>query len=116
MDRSRLHEPAVRTKIIDPWVAKLIEEYEAERVTAALALVPARTETQWFRQFRNYPVCFVEGKLTFVGNDNTAPFPSAVVYLGKDLDTFYRTFAPIGDIWQRIKTQDTEPARKAKTA
>jgi DNA N-6-adenine-methyltransferase (Dam) len=89
---------------IDEWVAKLCAEHEPPgRVVEAIALVPARPDTQWFKRLRDYPCCFVEGRLTFVGNDDPAPFPSALFYFGEDLGKFYHYFLEIGDIWQRIE-------------
>lgn len=88
---------------IDRWVTKLCDEHEAGRVTEAIALVPSRTDTQWFAKLRDYVCCFVTGRLTFLGNDDPAPFPSAVFYLGDDYGKFYAHFAGLGDIWQRVE-------------
>jgi len=88
---------------IEAWVRKLCAEHEARRVTEAIALVPSRTDTQWWIELRDYPVCFIEGRLTFIGNDAPAPFPSAVFYLGNHIDHFFYGFADLGDIWQRIE-------------
>lgn len=88
---------------IGAWVEKLELEHRNGEVTAAIALVPARTDTQWFRRLRDYPVCFVTGRLTFVGNSDPAPFPSAIFYLGDDIGAFYDAFSGMGDIWQRIE-------------
>lgn len=86
---------------IGPWVEKLVSEHTSGRVTQAIALVPARVDTDWFRRFRDYAVCFVSHRLNFSDHDNSAPFPSALVYLGGDIDTFYDAFAGVGDIWVR---------------
>lgn len=85
---------------IEAWVEKLVSSHEAGLVARAIALVPARTDTQWFRRLRDYPVCFVEGRLTFLGNDDPAPFPSAIFYLGDAIDEFYYAFHQLGDIYQ----------------
>ena len=85
------------------WVSKLCESYSTGDVTEALALVPGRIDTQWWRMLRDFPACFVTGRLTFGGNDDPAPFPSAVFYLGNDIEMFYATFSHLGDIWQRIE-------------
>ncbi len=85
---------------IGDWIQHLCEEYEAGRLTAAIALVPARTDTAWFRRMKQYPRCFVWGRLRFSGHDNSAPFPSMVVYLGSDLAAFRQVFGDIGDIYQ----------------
>lgn len=91
---------------IGDWVEKLCSEYEAKRANEAIALVPSRTDTQWWARLRDYPVCFVRGRLTFVGSENPAPFPSAVFYLGRDLDEFYHTFGCLGDIYGRLTLSD----------
>jgi hypothetical protein len=89
---------------IDAWVSKLCAEHiPPGGVTAAIALVPARTDTQWFQKLRDYCCCFITGRLTFGGNKDPAPFPSAVFYLGEDIGSFYHHFAPFGDIWQRLE-------------
>jgi hypothetical protein len=86
---------------IGAWIEKLCWEYTRGSTTQAIALVPARTDTRWWSLLRNYPVCFVRGRLTFGGNSNSAPFPSAVFYLGEDLPRFYHTFGSLGDCWLR---------------
>jgi hypothetical protein len=43
---------------IEPWVSKLVSEHACGNVAEAVALVPARVDTEWFRQFRDFPVCF----------------------------------------------------------
>lgn len=88
---------------IGDWIAKLVEAHTAGDVPQAIALIPARIDTKWWQAIRNYPVCFVTGRLTFKGNDSGAPFPSAVVYLGNQVRQFVREFAHIGDTWSRIQ-------------
>ena len=88
---------------IDDWVEKLCNEYEKGGVDEAIALVPARTDTKWWYRFRDYPICFVYGRLKFGSAENSAPFPSALVYLGSEIDRFYYAFYDIGDIWQKIE-------------
>ncbi len=88
---------------IGDWITKLVEAHTAGDVPQAIALIPARIDTKWWQLIRDYPVCFVTGRLTFKGNDSGAPFPSAIVYLGQRVDQFVKEFAPIGDIWRRIQ-------------
>ena len=48
--------------LIGPWIAKLREELWAGRVSEAIALVPARTDTEWWERLTDEPsptVCFV---------------------------------------------------------
>lgn len=84
------------------WVEKLASAYEAGDVSAAIALVPSRTDTRWFRRLAVYPRCFIWGRLRFSGQPNSAPFPSMVVYLGGEVDRFVRVFSTVGDIYGRL--------------
>jgi hypothetical protein len=86
---------------IDTWVAKLVTEYRAGHTTAAVALLPARPDTQWFRRLRPFDVCFIWGRLKFNGCDNSAPFPSMLVYLGTNQRRFEQAFKNMGDFWWR---------------
>lgn len=84
---------------IGEWVNKLCDEYESGWVAEAITLLPARTDTQWMRRMAKYPRCFVWGRLKFSGSDNSATFPSVVIYLGNRLEVFHEAFRNIGDIY-----------------
>jgi hypothetical protein len=86
---------------IGEWVGKLVDSYVSGEVPEAVALVPARVDTDWFRLLRDCAVCFVDGRLHFSGHENAAPFPSAVVYLGADVAKFHAAFGDLGDVWVR---------------
>lgn len=86
---------------IGAWVEKLAAEYRAARTKEAVALVPARVDTDWFRTFRDFAVCFIDGRLKFSGHSNSAPFPSCVIYLGKNIARFQEAFSDMGDVWMR---------------
>lgn len=88
------------------WVERLVAEWREGRVTAAVALVPARTDTQWFQNFRDGAICFIRGRLRFSESENSAPFPSAAIYLGHDPTAFMVAFAEIGDTWTRMTIDD----------
>lgn len=83
---------------IGPWVARLVQAYQSEEITDAVALLPGRTDTAWFQPLFAYPICFVRGRLKFSGSDNSATFPSVIVYLGIDLDLFKDCFEGVGSI------------------
>jgi hypothetical protein len=85
---------------IGRWVERLCTQYEAGGVVEAIALVPARTDTEWFERFREYCRCFLRGRLRFSGHENTAPFPSMVVYLGTRAGRFARVFGRLGDVYE----------------
>lgn len=86
---------------ISDWIEHLVEQYEAGEVLSAVALVPSRTDTEWFHHLRDYPRCFVKGRLSFSDNENPAPFPSMVVYLGRDVEGFVQVFGDMGDVFAR---------------
>jgi len=97
--RGRVYMNPPYGREIADWVEYLCQQYESGNVTEAIALVPSRTDTQWFRRLREYPRCFVWGRLHFSDNEVGAPFPSMVVYLGKNVPAFISAFGDIGDIY-----------------
>jgi phage N-6-adenine-methyltransferase len=90
--------------VIADFIAKLLYEVEAGHVQEAIVLVPARTDTAWFRSLRRYPRCFISGRLKFrqpgTTAENSAPFPSAVIYIGSDLNRFTASFSTLGDVYR----------------
>ena len=84
-------------KGIGPWIEKVREEHEAGRVTAAVVLVKAATDTRWFRVLsERFPRCEVAGRLKFSGCKDPAPFPSVLFYLGDEVQRFADVFARFG--------------------
>ncbi len=94
---------------IGGWVAKFGEERAAGRVTEAIWLIPARTDTQWFRALTAgcTLACFVSGRLRFGGNGegDPAPFPSMLVYFGRRDEEFARVFRRLGPIWAMVQSE-----------
>jgi phage N-6-adenine-methyltransferase len=82
------------------FIEKLITEWREGRVTQAIALLPSRTDTAWFRAILAVaPVCFIMGRIIFklpTGElaPTGAPFPSAISYLGPNRDRFAAVFSP----------------------
>ncbi len=83
---------------ISAWVSRVTQAYRDSEIAEAIVLLPARTDTAWFQPLFDYPICFVRGRLKFSGAENSAPFPSAVVYLGEDVALFSEQFGDIGRI------------------
>jgi hypothetical protein len=100
-----LNPPYGRT--IDGWIEKLVEEHSAGKVSEAIALVPARVDTEWFRRLDAYPRCFLYGRLTFANAEHPAPFPCAAVYLGNDVENFASVFGQVGGVWVRLASGGT---------
>lgn len=83
---------------IEPWVKHLCREYRMGRLTEAIALLPARTDTKWMQHLDSYPKCFIRGRLKFGHSQTGAPFPSVAVYLGANPDGFAQVFQALGTI------------------
>lgn len=83
---------------IGQWTARLIWHVQTGAVSAALALLPARTDTAWFQPVHAWPRCWLRGRLRFAGAESSAPFPSVVVYFGPDVERFGRVFGSLGPV------------------
>jgi hypothetical protein len=87
---------------VKKWVAHLCNEFDAGRVQEAIALLHSRTDTVWFSLLRDHSFCFVRGRLRFRGHgNNSAPFPSVLIYLGNKPERFGSAFSSIGDVYRR---------------
>lgn len=66
---------------VGAWIQKLLKELLAGRIELAVALTAARPDTAWFQTVASYAaeIRFLKGRLTFEGQPNAAPFPSAVL-------------------------------------
>ncbi|MDR3638209.1 MAG: DNA N-6-adenine-methyltransferase [Isosphaeraceae bacterium] len=89
-------------RTIGEWIRKLRTEYAEGRVTAAVVLLPARTDTDWWAELGAELVCLIHGRLTFSNAGSNAPFPSVAVYLGPDAESFAQAFAPLGPVFRRV--------------
>jgi hypothetical protein len=87
---------------IAKWVDKLVSEHESGNVVQAIALTPARPDTRWFRRFRDYPRCFMFGRVRFNDHENSAPFPTMLVGLGCDRAKFIGVMSAAGDIYEWV--------------
>jgi phage N-6-adenine-methyltransferase len=88
---------------IPDWVEKVYWEYTKGTTTEAVCLVPARTDTAWFNSLECFPRLFIKGRLQFSGYHNSAPFPSALFYLGDRVEDFVRIFSDLGVTYTRYE-------------
>ena len=86
-----------------PWVEKLLTEFDSDRVTEAVVVLPARVNTDWFALLAPHPRCFVRGRLQFSESAGSAPFATTIVYLGGDSALFSRKFRALGDVYGLLK-------------
>jgi phage N-6-adenine-methyltransferase len=94
------------------WVEKVSAEYQAGNISEAIVLIAARTDTRWFNLLVNNggTWCAVEGRLLFstpgMKTSNSAPFPSAIFYLGDNQQDFYHCFKHHGPIYRAIEEEE----------
>jgi len=100
--RGRVYMNPPYGRVIGDWVEKLATEFEVGHVTEAIALVPSRTDTAWFRRLPSRYVCFVTGRLEFSSHGVGAPFPSVLFYLGPNSGRFIGAFADFGMTFRRL--------------
>lgn len=78
---------------IRKWVEKAA--YEAWHGATVVCLLPARTDTRWWHDYiwdnenhcprEGVKIRLLKGRLKFGGSKNSAPFPSAIVIFGGDV-------------------------------
>ena len=88
------------------WSAKLIEEFEAGRVTEAILLVNATPGNAWFRPLWEYPICFAYERIRFYNADGVSNQPTnsnALVYMGPNIARFAEVFSKVGAVVARLE-------------
>lgn len=71
-------------RAIGRWTAKCREEVAAGRARCIVLLVPARTDTAWWRRnvIGHASIVFLKGRLKFDDGKGTAPFATCLVLYG----------------------------------
>ena len=66
------------------WMEKASQSAKAG--ATVVCLVPARTDTKWWHEFAMpHEIRFIRGRLKFGDSKNSAPFPSAVVVIKREI-------------------------------
>lgn len=94
----------IRERVIAQWVLRWSKAVAFREVEHAMLLVPARTDTSWFQPLLGQAMCFVSGRLKFSDAENSAPFPTAIVYSGPNTDLFYTLFNEVGVCGRFVQT------------
>jgi len=85
------------------WMKKIVGEIWAGRVTEAIVLWRASTDTDAWVILTEcmMKVCFIQGRLKFGAESNTgpAPFPSVAFYYGPNDILFHHVFMKLGQVW-----------------
>ncbi|MCW6053729.1 phage N-6-adenine-methyltransferase [Lyngbya sp. CCAP 1446/10] len=86
------------------WIAKLQAEFDSGRVTEAIALVPAATDTLWLSPLLStQAICFWKGRIKFLDTDYQPKLPArqshVLVYWGAEPAKFQEVFQERGTIF-----------------
>ena len=84
---------------ISKWVNKAVCEYKSERSSEIYILLPSRTDTKWHKSLDKYSRCYLTGRLKFqnlANQNNSAPFPSVLFYLGDRNNEFIHYWKSFG--------------------
>lgn len=87
MERNFVNPPFSK---ISKFIDKSIEEHKKGKLV--ILLIPARTDTKYFKKLVNYGcnITFITGRLHF-NDSNSAPFPSCIITItGKDTECEWR--------------------------
>ncbi len=97
-------------RAIGTWIRKALEE--SIRGATVVCLAPARTDTLWWHGdvMKAREIRLLKGRLTFVGAQAPAPFPSAVVIFAKRLNL---SAAPRVIAWDCRATLDVAATQAA---
>lgn len=98
--------PPYSMPLIQKFVRRLIDHYEAGDVTAAIVLTNNCTDAGWFHSLLEaYPVCFTRGRIPF-WRPNQTTFATrqgqAFFYLGTDPQRFVDAFSQFGIVVTRL--------------
>lgn len=93
--------PPFAQPAIEHFVSKMVGEYVAKRVAAAIMLTHNYTDTAWFHQAANEAtaICFTRGRVKFYKPDGTIAAPTqgqAFFYFGKGVKKFSSVFGDVG--------------------
>ena len=88
------------------WIAKLVAEYQAGRVTQACCITFAATSEQWFRPLLERLQCFIAGRTNYYLPDGSlkkgVTKGSVITYFGHNTTGFVNHFRHLGIIKAQI--------------
>ena len=98
--------PPYTARVINLFVGKLCQHFNAGEVTSAVLLTNNNTDTAWWHEAMQSAaaVCFTAGRVNFYKPDGGKSSPTngqTFFYFGRDLDAFKREFARHGLIMVR---------------
>lgn len=93
--------PPYAQPAIQQFADKMVAEWSAGRVTAAVMLTHNYTDTTWFQTLAHaaQALCFTRGRIKFEAPDGSVAAPTqgqAFFYFGQDVALFVEAFAEVG--------------------
>jgi phage N-6-adenine-methyltransferase len=73
---------------VSTWTKKALDSVEEGQAETVIGLVPARTDTRWWNNYcaGKADILFLQGRLKFGSQTNSAPFPSALIFWNAEAD------------------------------
>ena len=81
------------------WVPYAAQQYECGNATEMVLLIKLDVSTKWWNAVAKYPWIAINKRLKFGEGKGAAPFQSAIIYLGKDLERFKSVFGKYGQLY-----------------
>lgn len=108
-----VNPPFARTLIV-PFVQKLVDEFAAGNVTAAILLTNSETASKWFQLALSKATlaCFATPRLRFLRSDTSCPtgapqLGQTFFYFGSDDDRFAEVFGALGGVVRTVNVVAT---------
>jgi phage N-6-adenine-methyltransferase len=84
------------------WIPYAASQYEMGNSKEIILLIKLDISTKWWNSISKYPWIAVNKRLKFGDGKNAAPFQSAIIYLGTDLDRFKSVFSKYGPMYVAV--------------
>ena len=81
------------------WVPYAVSQYELGHAKEMILLIKLDVSTKWWRSVSQYSWIAINKRLKFGDGKGAAPFQSAIIYLGKNLDRFNDVFGKYGTLY-----------------
>ena len=105
-------------RAISRWVAKAKSEEAVGHARPVLALIPARTDTQWWHEYvaGSATLFFLRGRLCIDDSGKTAPFPSALAVWGGKAKEIAALRRALSEAWMLSASGDWKKPAKGTGA
>lgn len=93
-----MNHPYSQSRLWIPYAIEQYKKYELE----LLLLIKLDVSTKWWQHVAQYPWLAYNKRLRFGDGKSAAPFQSAMIYLGSDINRFVDVFSKDGTIYHSI--------------